>query len=58
MGYNLDQGDEAICEVLLDMFLRGPKSRPIIGKVRGRLEFEYERRCNSDWEEDLLDEIS
>ena len=39
-------------EMLLNMLLRGVESRPIIDRVRGRLEFEYERRYEPDWEYD------
>jgi eukaryotic-like serine/threonine-protein kinase len=53
MGYNLLGQDEMIAELLLDMHLRGVSGRPTIEKIRGRLEVEYERRYESDWERDL-----
>jgi len=53
MGYRLASGDEAIAELLLDMHLRGQTGRPSMKQVRGRLEFEYERRFDSSWQEDL-----
>jgi hypothetical protein len=53
MGYNLLGQDEMIAELLLDMHLRGVSGRPTIEKIRGRLEVEYERRYESEWERDL-----
>jgi eukaryotic-like serine/threonine-protein kinase len=53
MGYALAAGDEDIAEMILDMHLRGQSGRPSIEKVRGRLEWEYESRYDSSWQEDL-----
>ncbi len=53
MGYVLADEDEGIAEMILDMHLRGQSGRPSIEKVRGRLEWEYESRYDSSWQEDL-----
>ncbi|MGE0127904.1 MAG: serine/threonine protein kinase [Blastocatellales bacterium] len=53
MGYNLRGEDEGVADLLLDMFLRGVTGRPSIEKIRGRLESEYERRYDTNWEADL-----
>jgi len=54
MGYRLRDQDEHIAGILLEMHLRGASGRPTIDKVRGHLESEYERRYDSNWEDDLL----
>ena len=53
MGYALAAEDEDIAKMILDMHLRGQSGRPSIEKVRGRLEWEYESRYDSSWQEDL-----
>lgn len=53
MGYRLDEGDQETAALLLDMLLRGVSGRPGSEKVRGRLEWEYERRFDSSWQDDL-----
>lgn len=54
LGYDLDFEDANLGELLLDMFLRNPKGRPAMRKVRGNLEFEYERRYGTlDWRSEL-----
>jgi len=52
MGYKLESRDEPLAELLLDMHLRGQTGRPTAEKVRGRLEWEYERRHGA-WQRDL-----
>lgn len=52
MGYKLTAEDDNLAEMLLDMHLRGQTGRPNAEKVRGRLEWEYERRFGS-WTDDL-----
>lgn len=52
MGYGLDPQDENVGELLLNMFLRGARNRPTIEKVWGTLDWEYERRYDSDWRYD------
>lgn len=52
MGYKVAEEDESLAELLLDMHLRGQTGRPSIEKVRGRLEWEYERRFGA-WQRDL-----
>ena len=52
MSTSLTTNDEGIAEIVLDMFL-APDGRPAIDKVRGRLEWEYETRFESRWEDDL-----
>jgi serine/threonine protein kinase len=44
MGYRLDSEDEGLAALLLDMHLRGASGRPPIEKVRGKLDWEYDRR--------------
>jgi eukaryotic-like serine/threonine-protein kinase len=51
MGYNISGDDDSIAELLLDMFLK-VSGRPTIEKIKGRLEREYERRFDTDWQED------
>jgi serine/threonine protein kinase len=53
MGYKINNEDEGIAALLLDMHLRGASGRPSSDKVRGRLEWEYENRFDSTWQEDL-----
>ena len=53
MGYNINAEDEELAGLILDMHLRGISGRPNIKKIKGNLEFEYERRYNSDWRLDL-----
>lgn len=53
MRYTLDWNDEGLAELLLDMHLRGASGRPAIQKIRGSLEYEYERRYDTDWRSDL-----
>lgn len=57
MNYRIKQSDEFICELLLNMHLRGAKGRPNIEKVKGILEHEYETRFGSSWEADTDWEI-
>jgi serine/threonine protein kinase len=52
MGYKISDMDVVLAEMLLDMHLRGQSGRPTSEKVRGRLEWEYERRFGS-WSDDL-----
>jgi serine/threonine-protein kinase len=52
LGFHLRPEDEPIGELLLDMFL-APTGRPPIDHIRGRLEWEYERRFGGEWEYDL-----
>jgi serine/threonine-protein kinase len=52
MGFKISSADEGLADMLLDMHLRGQSGRPTAEKVRGRLEWEYERRFGS-WSEDL-----
>lgn len=54
MGYSLSPEDVSFGELLLDMHLRGATGRPTSDKVRGRLEWEYERRFDTPWQEDLF----
>lgn len=49
MGYNIEVQDDSIGEVLLDMFLRGLDGRPTIGKARGILGWEYQRRFGEEF---------
>ena len=54
LGYQLDLEDADLAELLLNMFLRDPKGRPSIRKIRGNLEWEYEKRYEtSDWRSEL-----
>ncbi len=53
MGYQLRADDEHIATLILEMFLRGARGRPTIDNIRGHLEWEYERRFDSKWEDDL-----
>lgn len=53
MGYRISTDDDHIAEVLLDMHLRGATGRPKVSDIRGRLEYEYERRYGTDWKEDI-----
>jgi eukaryotic-like serine/threonine-protein kinase len=55
MGYRLAPEDEHIATMLLEMFLRGARGRPSIDNVRGHLEWEYERRFDSKWNDDLAE---
>jgi serine/threonine protein kinase len=43
MGYPLTENDFGLAELILDMHLRGPESRPAVAKVRGRLEWALEQ---------------
>lgn len=52
MGYELPLENEALAELVLDMFL-APNGRPKIDTIRGRLEWEYETRFGSEWDDDL-----
>ena len=47
--------DEHIATSILEMFRRGAQGRPTIDNVRGHLEWEYERRFDSGWGEDLAE---
>jgi len=51
MGYQLQQEDEKIAELLLDMH-RNVSGRPSIEKVKGILEHAYEERYGNSWEKD------
>lgn len=53
MGYHLSNEDDGLAELILDMHLRGHSGRPAIDKVRGRLEWEYESRYGTSWQDDL-----
>jgi serine/threonine protein kinase len=53
MGYSLHQEDDRLASLLLDTFLRGTRGRPAIDTIRGRLETEYERRYEVDWEDEI-----
>jgi len=55
MGYQLKSEDEHIATLILEMFRRGAQGRPTVENVRGHLEWEYERRFDSGWGEDLAD---
>jgi hypothetical protein len=55
MGYHLQDRDLMIAELVLDMVLRGVTSRPTIQQVAGKLETEYERRYDVDWQTDMRD---
>lgn len=50
MGCRLDSAAVGLGELLLDMHLRGISGRPAIEKVRGRLEWEYERLTKHEWD--------
>lgn len=52
MRYEVSLDDNDIASLILDMHLRGAKGRPQIMKVRGILEYEYERRYDADWRSD------
>ncbi|MCK4785098.1 MAG: serine/threonine protein kinase [Desulfobacteraceae bacterium] len=52
MECGLPHENEGLAELVLDMFL-APDGRPRIDKIRGRLEWEYERRFGSEWGYDL-----
>ena len=53
MEIALPAEDEGIAELILDMFL-ALDGRPPINKIRGSLEWEYERRFSSEWDEDII----
>ena len=53
MGYRIEPEDEEIAGLILEMHLRGVSGRPNIKRVKGHLEFEYDRRYNSYWKDDL-----
>ncbi len=57
MGYHLPEADESIAALLLDMHLRGASGRPLIEKVKGVLEHQYELKFDSDWESDTEREV-
>jgi serine/threonine protein kinase len=57
MGFYISNEDEDIASSILDMFLRGAQGRPKISNIRGRLEFAYEQRFESDWKVDLDQKI-
>jgi hypothetical protein len=49
MGYQIAESDLGVAELVLDMHLRGPSSRPSIDKLAGRLVVEWERRAEEQW---------
>ena len=53
LRYDLNFEDEGIGALVLDMFLRGASGRPSIQKILGNLEWEYERRYDTEWSTDL-----
>jgi hypothetical protein len=50
MGYRLPPENEGLADVILEMFL-APEGRPGIDRIRGRLEYEYSRRFEADFDE-------
>ena len=48
----VETDSEAIAELILDMFLAAD-GRPSIDKILGNLEWEYSRRFNREWKEEL-----
>jgi serine/threonine protein kinase len=50
MGYHINPPDAILGELVLDMLLRGIKSRPSIDKIRGRLCFAYEKISGRQWD--------
>lgn len=49
VGTSISAEDEPLCTLLLDMVRRGVTRRPTMKVVRGRLEYEYEKRFDSAW---------
>lgn len=54
LGYSLAGIDEDIADLVLNLHLRGATGRPKISEVRGRLEYEYERRFDTSWKHDCV----
>lgn len=52
LNYSLSDEDATIAGLILDMHLRGVAGRPTIVKLRGSLEWEYERRYDTQWRTD------
>ena len=53
MGYGISSRDEDIAGIILEMHLRGISGRPKVAAIRGRMEYEYERRYGHNWDHDL-----
>lgn len=49
VGHHIVPEDAGIAELVLDMHLQSPRSRPQISKIVGRLVWEWERRTGTDW---------
>ncbi len=54
MGYTLRDRDEWVAGLVLDMMTRASTRRPSIQQVEAKLQSEYERRYEIDWESDHL----